>query len=259
MSVITQGDILTVPLVDIQMDEATQIRAKTYPETVKEYRAAMLAYDPTGGSLVVLGFPPIKVHQRKFAAGVAPVYIVVDGWHRVTAARAIGKTFIEAEQVHMEKPGSLDEMCWLAVKANLTPGLRLTNAEKLAALQHYLKALQHRHPGPRGGRANGPFKTLREIGRDLGGMHHETVRRYLAKHAPNTLTAILEADLTTSEDEPAEPFKGDFNVDTMRGRKAAEAVAEVSRLIRLIDHEQTLRVIRQDVDRLAKMLHRKGA
>ncbi|MHA6684669.1 hypothetical protein [Mesorhizobium sp. A556] len=151
----------------------------------------------------------------------------------MTAARSLGKTFIEAEQVFMEKPGDVDEMCWLALKANLTPGLRLTNAEKAASLRHYVKALQHRHPGPRGGRANGPFKTLREIGRDLGGMHHETVSRHLAKHAPNTLRAILEADLTASEDEPAEPIKGQFNVDTMRGRKAAEAVADPSAPVRV--------------------------
>lgn len=258
MTIITEGKVLTIPLVDIQMDETTQIRARTYPETVKEYRAAMIAYDPTDGP-VVRGFPPIKVHKQKGSAGIAAVYIVVDGWHRVTAARSLGKTFIEAEQVFMEKPGNVDEMCWLALRANLTPGLRLTNAEKAASLRHYVKALQHRHRGPRGGRANGPFKTLREIGRDLGGMHHETVSRHLAKYAPNTLKAILEADQTTPEDEPAEQTKGAFNVDTMRGRKAAEAVAEVSRLIRLIDHAGTLKALRAEVERLTKMLDRKGA
>ncbi|CAH2394516.1 hypothetical protein MES4922_100105 [Mesorhizobium ventifaucium] len=47
-------------------------------------------------------------------------------------------------------------------------------------------------------------------------------------------------------------------MDTVRGRKAAEAVAEVSRLIRLIDHTETLKALRQEVDRLTKMLDRKG-
>ena len=123
---------------------------------------------------------------------------MVDGWHRVTAARAIGKTLIEAYQVYMEKPGSLDEMRWLAVKENLTPGLKLTNKEKLGALQHYIRALQHRHPGPRGG-------ALRDLRR-----HDEAKRSGIEAHGltppdyrPCTLLGAVHmemGDYTTGAD-----------------------------------------------------------
>ncbi|KAJ0345569.1 hypothetical protein COL154_013945 [Colletotrichum chrysophilum] len=257
--IITTGTVRAIPLVDIETDEATQIRAKTYPETVREYRAAMLAYDAADASELVLGFPPIKVHERKGKPGTRPVFIVVDGWHRVTAARAAGKRFVEAEQVYMETPGDLDEMRWLATKANLTPGLKLTNAEKREALRHYLKAHQHRHPGPGGGRTKGDFKTLREIGRDLAGMHHETDRRYLARHAPRTLAAILAADPSASEDEAAEPIKGEFSVDGVRGKRATKAIEEVNRLVRLIDHPEVLKAVRKEIDGVTKVLVKKGA
>lgn len=247
-----------IPLADIHTDEATQVRDKTSVELVKTYRGQMLAYDPDNGSEAI-GFPPIKVHEQRGSDGNRPVYIVIDGWHRVAAARSLGKTQIEAEVVEMETPGDLDEMRWLAVVGNLRHGQKLTNAEKRKAIGVYIKALQHRHLGPRGGRANGPFKTLREIGRELGGMHHETIRRYLASHAPNTLKAILDADTTRNDEETAEPLKGDFNVDTMRMRKVTAAIEEVDRLIRLIDTPDVLKAIKSDIGRVTRVLIKKGA
>ncbi|MDW9931991.1 hypothetical protein GOB12_02325 [Sinorhizobium meliloti] len=239
------------------MDETTQVRDRTIPELVKTYRAAMLAYDPDNGDEAI-GFPPIRVHEQQGQGDTRPVYIVIDGWHRVAAARALGKSRIEAQVVTMEDPGNLDEMRWMAVVGNMVHGQKLTNAEKRKAIGVYVKANQHRHPGPRGGRANGRFKTLREIGRDLAGMHHETIRRYLATHAPNTLKAILAADMSRNDEEPAEPLKGDFNVDTLRRKKAASAIEELDRLVRLITTQAVLQDIKGDLERVARKLNRKG-
>jgi hypothetical protein len=70
---------------------------------------------------VGIGLPPILVHR--------PTMSVIDGMHRLTAARINGREWIDVQYFH----GSEEDGFALAVEANVTHGLPLSLADRQAA------------------------------------------------------------------------------------------------------------------------------
>jgi ParB-like chromosome segregation protein Spo0J len=103
-----------VKIAELIMDSNYYPREKIDPIVVWRYKMAMEA----GAQ-----FPPILVGKN------GGKYIVIDGWHRVEAAKLLGKDTIEA--FITDKPES--EWFVEAVKANAAHGKRLTTYELIKA------------------------------------------------------------------------------------------------------------------------------
>ena len=130
----------TVAISRIKINGGTQIREALYDNaTLAEYRDAMEA----GAT-----FPPVHVVED------GDNLWLVDGFHRVAAAQALGRKTIEANV----REGTLEEAQWLACGANR--GLMRTNADKRAAIIAALK-----HPRSRG-------LSDRAVGIHCGVSHH---------------------------------------------------------------------------------------
>lgn len=120
----------TIEISRIRLDGGTQIREALYDNaTLQEYRDAMEA----GAK-----FPPIHVIED------GDDLWLVDGFHRVAAANALGYRTIDA----LSRPGTLEEAQWAACAANR--GLMRTNADKRAAVVAALKHPRSRDLGDRG-------------------------------------------------------------------------------------------------------------
>jgi len=102
-------------IADIRTDGGTQPRAELDPDTVAEYVEAM-----KGGA----EFPAVVV----FSDG--ETYWLVDGFHRVDAAKATGRETIPADV----REGTRRDAVLYSVGANATHGLRRTNADKWRAV-----------------------------------------------------------------------------------------------------------------------------
>ncbi|MBI4799773.1 MAG: hypothetical protein HY794_13810 [Desulfarculus sp.] len=150
----------TLRLDALVQDRALQARKGLHGPTVNTYARNYLE-----GAV----FPPIKV------ALVDGLPVVVDGWHRVAARKALGEWSIVAEVVKATKA----EAMLTAMLANLTHGLPLKKGERIAAAKRalgaYISARMHlKRPGE--------ARSLREIAEALGGqVSHNTVRKWLWK------------------------------------------------------------------------------
>lgn len=158
-----------LPLASIVELPEMQLRGRgTDAKVVEAYRRAL------GGGAV---FPPITV------ARVEGAWVLVDGFHRVAALRALHRGDVEA--VVLEVAG-LEEARWRAAQANMRHGQRLKPRDLHEAFRAYVKAGQHRL----GGRRRGRLKSYREMAADLPGVHHTTLRRWLEEDAPATFRAL---------------------------------------------------------------------
>src|SRR5215213_3637499 len=132
-----------VLIADIIQDPLFQVREKLDRGTVTRYADAM----KVGTEL-----PPIAVMKVNGAP------MLIDGWHRVAAARRLGI----GELVAIISKGSEDDLRWEAAKANLTHGLPLKKKELRPVFQAYVRSGQHRGRGKR-------VKSARDISKDLSG------------------------------------------------------------------------------------------
>ncbi|MDX0800266.1 hypothetical protein GOD93_21100 [Sinorhizobium medicae] len=111
--------LIEIELSAIITDDSAQIRvAGTNPEVVAEYAEAL-----QHGAV----FPPVVLFND---GNTDSSYCAADGFHRIAAARAIGKPTISAEVRH----GTLRDAIIFAAGANSTHGLRRTNADKRRAV-----------------------------------------------------------------------------------------------------------------------------
>lgn len=161
----TAAEVKTLRLDRLVLDKDFQFRNGTAPATVNQYSEAMAA-----GS----EFPPISI------AMVNGVAVVVDGWHRVEAARKNGLSTIKGIVEVMTR----SEARFRATMANLKNGLPLKpkerNAALRAALAIYIQGRRHLK-----GRAG--VKSFEEISRDLGShVDRGTVRRWIERLHPKT-------------------------------------------------------------------------
>jgi ParB-like chromosome segregation protein Spo0J len=117
----------TILLDRIIVDPSVDVRAKLNPKTVEQY---MDRLDE---------LPPVVLFGT----------LLADGFHRVAAARKLGRDSIKAEV----KRGGRDEAMVYAASANTTHGVPLTQKERRAAAERLLKMTK---------------KPQRQIARDLG-------------------------------------------------------------------------------------------
>ena len=120
-----EGNTMTViPLSDIQDDGTTRMRvAGIDPSVVADNADAMEA-----GAV----FPPIIVYHD------GEQYWPGDGFHRIDAARRIGRETINAD---IREGGRRDALL-LAASANATHGLRRTQADKRKSVETLLRDLE---------------------------------------------------------------------------------------------------------------------
>ena len=103
----------------IIIDKGTQSRAQISEDAVSDYAEAMQAGDQ---------FPPITVYHD----GVD--YYLADGFHRLHAAKRLGKASIQADV----KTGTLRDAILYSLGANRDHGLRRSNADKRKCVQTLL-------------------------------------------------------------------------------------------------------------------------
>ncbi|WP_337996262.1 ParB N-terminal domain-containing protein [Oleispirillum naphthae] len=115
--------------------------------------------------------PPIKV------ALVNGVPMVVDGWHRVRALKQLGWKVVSA----LVTVSTAEEAQFAAALANTQHGLPLKPREhkkaQRTALALYLRMKRHLP-------AKGKVKPFRDIGLELGGIDHTTIRRWIMVDHP---------------------------------------------------------------------------
>ena len=100
----------------------TQARLGNDKKTIDDYKDLMAEG---------VTFPPITLMKAKDAEG----YYVIDGHHRLEAARALGWVIISGKEISGEPPGTKEDALYLATGANRTNGLRMTNADKRRAVR----------------------------------------------------------------------------------------------------------------------------
>lgn len=120
---VTDGALIKdqVALGDIVLDTDVQPRETIHTGTIKEYADAMEAG---------VVFPDIIVYRDADGKIIA-----ADGWHRISAAKQIGKATINAEI----RTGTKRDAILYSVSANATHGLRRTNDDKRRAVARLLE------------------------------------------------------------------------------------------------------------------------
>jgi ParB-like chromosome segregation protein Spo0J len=138
-----------VPLADLTLDADLQPRVVVDEAVVEEYREQL-----ADGAV----FPPVTVYR------VENLLLLVDGWHRVAAARRAGLLEVEAEV----RVGTREDAILAACGANAHHGLRRTNADKRRSVHAVLRTEWARG------------KSCREVARACG-VSHEFARRAQAE------------------------------------------------------------------------------
>ena len=181
------SNVRSILLRHIRLDGGTQARARTDQAAIDEYAEAMEA----GAS-----FPAVVV----FEDHISNLLWLGDGFHRVAAAGKLGKKNIKADV----RAGGLREARLFAIGANVTHGVRRTNADKRLAVSLILddpewSAWSNREIARVAGVAPGLVDKMRED-------RVPTVGTPVAKpgHAPATLPPLpddlLQFDTWDEED-----------------------------------------------------------
>jgi hypothetical protein len=205
-----------VDLTDLLMFPEYQIREeKVSPrdDAVKRYMGAYRA----GKAL-----PPILVKEHN--AG----YILIDGWHRVAALHELGERTVEAEIV---QDAQLEDIRWLAGKANLTHGKPMRPKEYRAIFRAYIDAGQHREGETR-------LKSYREISADLEGARGvSTLHGWMKADYPEIAARMAGEELKPLE--PMEPPRGELLL-YVYGMRALETVARMAKVLSSEEHRGNL-------------------
>lgn len=216
-----------ISLNDLVLDPETQIRTRTQPKVVKRYGDAMRA-----GSL----FPAITVAPIVDGDKVR-AFTLIDGWHRTTAARDIGRSKILADVVDAQP----NEFLWLASQGNMNHGLQLTRADKRAVFRAYVKAKQHRNK-------QGRVKAAREISRDLqGSPSDKTISEWMRQDFPAVYREMGGGD--AADEAEARDKQG---LDPHYGDLASDALAQFWAAFRAISDADIRATLFQQVTRLAE-------
>ncbi len=163
-------EIEAYPVADIATQPEWQVRAKLHPGTVEAYAKAFRADE--------WQLPPLAL------ARIGGVLFVVDGWHRLEAAKRAGLARVDG-QIVTEDP---QEALWLAAEANTKHGLPLKPREYRKVLGAFIGAGKHRK-----GRR---LLSYRDMAKAIGGVvSYTTVRNWVMKDFPR-VAAELKADET---------------------------------------------------------------
>lgn len=203
---------ITINLDALVLDPSTQIRSKTFMAMAREYREAMRA----GAH-----FPPVTVaqvdpedHERGF--------VLIDGWHRVTATKELGRGTIDAVVAEGATP---EQYRWLAAQSNRTHGLRLDRKDRREVFRAYVQAGQHRT-----GRGR-QIKSAREMARDLEGIVSDRrIPEWMRQDFPHIHKAMKGGGI---EENPGADF-GKTDMDAEIARIAADCLTEFKACFRTI-------------------------
>lgn len=163
----TSTDAL-VDIADIITRADWQVRVRIDDATVRSYAGIMRG----GGAM-----PPVSI------ARIDGALYLVDGWHRLEAAKLNGEAFVDASVADMSEK----EARWAAAQANLTHGLPLKSRELRAVFKAYVGSGRHRD-GVR-------FRSYREIAVDLANrVGHTTIRNWMERDFPSVFAAMGGAE-----------------------------------------------------------------
>ena len=186
-----------------------QVRSATDPAVVKRYQQAMASGE---------------VFPLLVAAELEAILILVDGFHRIAAMKALG---IDATEVKVHRVASLEEARWLAGKANLRHGKQLKPRERREVFRAYVHAGQHRFRGRKGGR----LKSYREMSADLGGVPHSSLRNWTRRDFPSVFRAMSGG----SDDAPPHGgLTGAQDLSATLERQATDALRQATASVNLI-------------------------
>jgi Predicted transcriptional regulators len=225
---VSENKLIVVPVTDLVLNDAYQVRDGLDKSAVRRYADAMKSGQE---------FPPITVSL------VNGVPVVVDGWHRTTAAKQIGRATLPAHLIEADEK----ELAWLGVEANRAHGVPLKRSEARSIFKAYVRAGRHK-------KSKNRVKSSREIAEDLHGMKsHATILEWMRQDFPS-----VYRQMSRGEDEPR--FEGGLHEVKPEERfyEAAEtALATLMANIRgvkdpakrgqiIADLEKALQEIKQD-------------
>lgn len=154
-----------VALRDVLVNPEWQVRTRLDAPTVRRYADIMARGQD---------FPAIKV------ARIGGNLFLVDGAHRMEAARQAGRIVIQAEIVDGLSEA---EARWEAACANLSHGLPLKSKEHRAVFRAFVKAGKHRK--------DRRYLSYRDMAIELGGIRaHTTLRNWMKQDFPKIAKAM---------------------------------------------------------------------
>lgn len=169
-----------VRIENIHFDQLYQARLGVQDKQVKAYATAM----KNGHK-----FPPVRlawIDNKKYL-------IVIDGWHRVNAAIAVGADVIPAIVERM----SYREAMGQAALANLSHGLPLKKKELRRVFKLFMKSSIYR-------KKNKQLMSYREISTALNGcVGHTTIANWMKKDFPRIASAMGSIEHGNSQAESA--------------------------------------------------------
>jgi ParB-like nuclease domain len=208
------------------LDPAFQVRNKLNDKAIRQYRE-QYRFERE--------LDPIRV------AEVEGMWILIDGWHRVTALRQLERRYVDAEI----EPMSRNDALWAASTANTKHGVQLSRTEHINVFNNYIATGRHiKRKGPTGVR----YKSYREIAEELPlGRSHVTIYNWMKEHHPGIANAMGSSELVAEGGlrEVANPERP--NEATMLASKLLDHFQSLS------DPEQRGAIIGQLRDLLAAM------
>lgn len=171
----------SVNVCDLATQPAWQVRKKLDAGTIERYASI---YRSEGH------LPPLEI------ARIDGALFVVDGWHRLEAAKRAGVHRVDCKVVTKDPA----EAMWRAAQANLAHGLTLKRGEHRAVLKAFIKAGKHRR-----GKS---LLSYREIAKEAfnGVRGYTTVRDWIKKDFPK-LAAQMSDETRRGEGGGALPCK----------------------------------------------------
>lgn len=171
----------SIDLDDIVLDERCQLRRVLTQEAVDEY--AELYTDETD-------LPPLEV------VDVDGDKLLIDGFHRLAAARQIGAGFV---RVVVVEEADIDRAVWLAAAANQGHGVRRSNEDKRNAVRMAL------------GSATGQEQSTRVLAEHLGVSHMLVSKMRKEEEERENTPGVngLQQETEDSETKPEAPGEDD--------------------------------------------------
>jgi len=163
-----------------EVDPAIQPRPFLSRDAVKRY-ALVYRNDPQG-------MPPIKLGRLPDGRT-----ILVDGFHRVAAAKQAGHTKLRAETI----PTTAEIAPWLAVEANIRNGVPIPRSQKRQVFRRFVEAGQNR-------REDGTLMSSRAIASALPIGSHTAILGWIKSDFPKVYREMV-GDEEDDLDEAGEP------------------------------------------------------
>lgn len=175
-----------VHLDTFEVDPTIQPRTSLTRDAVRRY-AMVYRSDPDG-------MPPITLGQLPDRRT-----ILVDGFHRVEAARQVGQRMLRAETVET----TIEVAPWLAVDANVRNGVPIPSNQKREVFKRFVTAGRNRLP-------DGGLMSSRAIAAALKMGSHTSMLNYMKQYFP-----AIHAEMLGRGEEEIEDYEGD-PVDHLR-------------------------------------------